>query len=241
VRGARGNPRPYREPRSRRQHRAEHQIVERRQPPAGAAHPVAQRRSVQRDALALQHLGLPIKRQRIAELADQHMHDQRLGRHATVDWPRRCLCHHHRPFAGAAGIARTARDPQPLRSCRRHWDRPQGRLNGCRIRRQRPRRSGLQINLRKLLRRSPDQRSPHAQELLTTGVELSGADRVLARHLSRRQSRAKALGHDVLLLRQCPRPPGLTTRDDLQPGAACAPTTGRTSALIRFRRSQGFI
>ena len=42
------------------QRRADHQVVERRQPPAGAAHPLGQRRAVDGDALARQHLGLPI-------------------------------------------------------------------------------------------------------------------------------------------------------------------------------------
>ena len=58
-------------PLRRRQRGAEHQLIQRRQPPAGAAHPVAQRRAVQRDALACQHLRLPIQRQTIAVLADQ--------------------------------------------------------------------------------------------------------------------------------------------------------------------------
>ena len=94
----------------RGQHRADHQIVERRQPPAGAAHPVAQRRAVERDALPRQHLRLPIQRQGIAELADHHVHDQRFGRHAAVDRPLRRRRHHHGTLASAAGVARAARD-----------------------------------------------------------------------------------------------------------------------------------
>jgi len=46
----------------RRQHRAEHQLVERRQPPAGAANPIAQRRAINRDPLPRQHLRLPVER-----------------------------------------------------------------------------------------------------------------------------------------------------------------------------------
>ena len=97
----------------RRQHRADHQVVQRRQPPAGAADPVAQRRAIQRDALARQHLRLPIQRQRVAELADQHMRHQRLGGHAAVDRPLRRRGDHHGALAGAAGVARTARDAHP--------------------------------------------------------------------------------------------------------------------------------
>jgi hypothetical protein len=43
----------------RGQHCGEHQVVERCQPPAGAPDPVCQRRAVQLDALAFQHLRLP--------------------------------------------------------------------------------------------------------------------------------------------------------------------------------------
>ncbi len=68
-----------------RQHRAEHQVVQRRQPPAGPAHPIAERRAVQGHALPRQHLRLPIQRQGVAELADHHMRQQRLGGHAAID------------------------------------------------------------------------------------------------------------------------------------------------------------
>ena len=44
----------------RRQRRADQQVIQRRQPPAGAPDPVAERRAVQCDALASQHLRLPI-------------------------------------------------------------------------------------------------------------------------------------------------------------------------------------
>ena len=92
----------------RRQHRAEHQFIERRQPPACASDPGAQRRTVQRDALALQHLCLAIERKRITEFADHHMRNQRFRRHATVDRPLRRRRLHYRAFEGAAGVTRTA-------------------------------------------------------------------------------------------------------------------------------------
>ena len=45
---------------ARGQHGADDQVIERCQPPAGAAHPVAQRRAIQCDTLARQHLRLAI-------------------------------------------------------------------------------------------------------------------------------------------------------------------------------------
>ena len=92
----------------RRQHRAEHQLIERRQPPARASHPGAERRTVQRDALALEHLCLAVERKRITELADHHVRDQRFRRHAAIDRPLRRGCLHHSALAGAASIARPA-------------------------------------------------------------------------------------------------------------------------------------
>ena len=47
----------------RRQHRAEHQLIQRRQPPARSPHPGTQRRTIQCDALALEHLCLAVERQ----------------------------------------------------------------------------------------------------------------------------------------------------------------------------------
>ena len=97
----------------RRQRRADQQVIQRCQPPAGAANPVAQRRAVQCDALARQHLRLPIQRQRITEFADQHMRHQRLGGHAAVDWTLRRRGDHDSAFAGPAGVTRAARDTNP--------------------------------------------------------------------------------------------------------------------------------
>ena len=96
-----------------RQHRADHQVVERRQPPAGPPDPVAQRRAIQRHALPRQHLRLAIQRQRVAELAHHHMRHQRFGGHAAIDRPLRRRGDHHGPLAGAAGVAGAARDAHP--------------------------------------------------------------------------------------------------------------------------------
>ena len=72
----------------RRQYDRERQVIERAQPPAGPTHPVTQRRAVDRDALALQHLGLAaMQRQEVAELAAQHMHQQRFSCHAAINRP----------------------------------------------------------------------------------------------------------------------------------------------------------
>ena len=97
----------------RRQHRADHQLIERLQPPACASHPGAERRTVQRDALALEHLRLTIERQRITKLADHHMRDQCFGGHAAVDWPLRRRCLHHSALAATAAVARTTQDLDP--------------------------------------------------------------------------------------------------------------------------------
>jgi hypothetical protein len=93
-----------------RQHRADNQVVYRCQPPAGASNPVAQRRAIQRDTLAAQHLRLPIQRQGIAILADHHVRDQRLGGHAAIDWTIRRRCYHHRPLTSATGVPGSAGD-----------------------------------------------------------------------------------------------------------------------------------
>ena len=95
---------------ARRQHRVEHQFVEWRQPPAGAPNPIAQRRAIQRNALPRQHLRLAVERQGIAELADHHVHHQRLSGHAAINGPLRRRGDHHGPLAAAAGIAGPTRD-----------------------------------------------------------------------------------------------------------------------------------
>src|SRR5215831_9204236 len=97
----------------RRQHRLQQQFVQRAQPPAGTAHPIAQRRAVQHHPLAGKDLCLTVQRQMIGVLVDQHMRQQRLGRDATVNRPigRRCL--NHRFLTTATAIARATDHPDP--------------------------------------------------------------------------------------------------------------------------------
>ena len=95
----------------RGEHGTQYQFVQRRQPPTGAANPMTQCGTVQRDALAGEDLRLAIQRQMIAVFIDQHMREQCLGGHAAIDWPLGSRCLHDRRFAGAAGIARPANDP----------------------------------------------------------------------------------------------------------------------------------
>ena len=97
----------------RRQNRCDHQVVERCQPPARCANPIAQRGAVQCDALALKHLGLTIQRQRITEFADDDMGDQRFGRHAAIDRACRSLGDNNRLLAVSAGVTWPTRHPDP--------------------------------------------------------------------------------------------------------------------------------
>jgi len=97
----------------RRQNCLEHQVIQRCQPPAGRTHPMAQSRAVQCDALALQHLLLPIQRQRVTELADHNMGDQRFGRHAAINRPRWCFGNDNRLLTAPAGVTRPACHPDP--------------------------------------------------------------------------------------------------------------------------------
>ena len=62
-----------------RQRGADQQVIQRGQPPAGAANPVAKRRTIQCDTLARQHLRLSVQRQRITEFADQHVRQELIG------------------------------------------------------------------------------------------------------------------------------------------------------------------
>jgi len=73
----------------------------------------------------------------------------------------------------------------------------------------RSRRVWFQVDLGELLRRAPDQRSSHAEQLLPPSIELSRADRVLARDLGGSQVRPETLGDNLPLLRQRPGPPWL--------------------------------
>ena len=98
----------------RGQHGAQHQLVQRRQPPAGAAHPGAQGGTIQRHTLAGEDLRLAIQRQMVGVFVDQHMRQQRLGGHAAVDRTLRRRRLHDRLLAGSAAIPRPAdhADPQ---------------------------------------------------------------------------------------------------------------------------------
>ena len=65
------------------------------------------------DALAGEDLRLAIQRQVVAVFVDQHMRQQRLGRHAAVDRPLRRRRLNDRFLAGPAAIARPADHPDP--------------------------------------------------------------------------------------------------------------------------------
>jgi hypothetical protein len=67
----------------------QHMIAQRTQIPGRPANPVSQRRAIQLDTLPGINLGLPIQRQVICVLGDQHMGDQRLGRNTAFDNPCR--------------------------------------------------------------------------------------------------------------------------------------------------------
>jgi hypothetical protein len=62
-------------------------IMQRLEPPAGAADPSDERRTREIDAVAGKDLRLPIKRRVIAVFADQHLRQQRWRRQATGDHP----------------------------------------------------------------------------------------------------------------------------------------------------------
>jgi hypothetical protein len=89
----------------RRQHRAEHQLIQRGQPPARTSHPGAQRRTIQCDALPLEHLCLAVERKSITEFADDDVGNQRFRRHAAIDGPLWRGCLHNSALAGAASVA----------------------------------------------------------------------------------------------------------------------------------------
>ena len=82
------------------------QVIQPFEPPRGAIDPVHQRRTVEVDAVASKHLGLPVERHVPRELGDHHPGDQRGRGHAGLDQPRRCGRLHHRALAGAAAVFR---------------------------------------------------------------------------------------------------------------------------------------
>lgn len=87
--------------------------MQRPQPPAGLAHPVAERRAVELDAAAGEDLALAVERQAIGVFRDQDMRQQRLGRQAAGDDPRRRGRLVHTLRAAAAGIAGSDGDADP--------------------------------------------------------------------------------------------------------------------------------
>ena len=91
---------------------------------AGPAGPVAQGGAVEPDAVAGVDPGLAVERQMVAELRDDDLGDQRLGRQpARHDMLGRVRLH-HRPRAAAAGVPRAARHQHP--QLRRHHVEPLG-------------------------------------------------------------------------------------------------------------------
>ena len=106
----------------RGQHGAQHQFVQRRQPPTGAAHPGAQGGTIQCDTLAGKDLRLAIQRQMVGIFVDQHMRHQRLGGHAAVNGTLRRWRLHDRLLAGSAAIPRPTyhSDPQLGRHVVKH-------------------------------------------------------------------------------------------------------------------------
>jgi hypothetical protein len=97
----------------RRQNGAQHQFVQRGEPPAGTTNPVAQCGTIQRDALAGKDLRLAIQRKVVTVLADQHLRHQRLGRHAAVYRTVGCGGLDDSIFADAAAVTRPADQPNP--------------------------------------------------------------------------------------------------------------------------------
>ena len=91
-----------------RQNRAQDQLIQRLQPPAGASDPVTQGGTIQVDALAGKDLRLAIERKVVSIFVDQHVCEQRLGRQAAVDRPFRRGRLHDSAFACPAAIARAA-------------------------------------------------------------------------------------------------------------------------------------
>ena len=79
------------------------------QMPGGAANPVGERRTVERDALPGVDLRLTIERQMVCIFGDQHMGDGRLRRQTTFDQSRRGRRLDDGALAGAAGVLGTPR------------------------------------------------------------------------------------------------------------------------------------
>ena len=83
------------------------------QMPGGAANPVGERRTVERDPLPGVDLRLAVERQMIGVFGDQHMGDCRLGWQAALDQSRRSRRLHDAALAGPACIFGTMRHQHP--------------------------------------------------------------------------------------------------------------------------------
>jgi len=92
----------------RGQNRAQDQLIQRLQPPAGASDPVAQSGTIQLDPLAREDLRLAIEWKVVSIFVDQHVRHQRFGRQAGVNRPLRRWRLHDGAFARPAAIARAA-------------------------------------------------------------------------------------------------------------------------------------
>lgn len=101
-------------------------IAQGAQIPGCPANPVGQCGTIKLDALAGVDLGLPVQRQVIGVLGDQHLGDQRFGRNAALDDPRWRRGLHHRALAGPAAVARTASNQHTEGS--RHHVEPFGHI-----------------------------------------------------------------------------------------------------------------
>jgi len=81
---------------------------QRLQPPAGPAHPVAERGAVELDPLPGKDLRLAVQGEVVREFGHQHVREQRLSGHPAGDRPLGSGCLHHRLRAGPAAIAGSA-------------------------------------------------------------------------------------------------------------------------------------
>ncbi|GAY21268.1 hypothetical protein SFOMI_1805 [Sphingobium fuliginis] len=80
------------------------------QVPGRPADPVSERRAIELDTLAGVDLRLPVQGKMIGILGDENLGDQRLGRNAALDDPRRCWRLQDRALARTAAVARTPGD-----------------------------------------------------------------------------------------------------------------------------------
>ena len=91
----------------------EQTLVQRAELGGGAPDPVREGRAIELDALAGVDLALPIERQVVGVLRDQHMGDERLGRQPALDQSRRCRRLDHGALARPAAVLGPAGDDHP--------------------------------------------------------------------------------------------------------------------------------